>query len=118
MLKIMAHNDSICGTGNNTKIAEGTHAKMVNEFINGFFLFAFGCNVKFSNDLDRSIRSCKLAGGAARTTMFIVLIVRHYYFSFKSLRQIQCCLVIRILLCNDLFVMRKIIHRTLHAFQQ
>ena len=118
VFKCLRHFDRICRAGYNTQVTHRTQFKMIHKFVNGFFLFPLRCNIKFCNDLNSSIRTSQFTGGTARAGMLIIFIMRHHHFTFEPFRQIQCFPVIRILLCNDLLMMRKIIKCTPKANSQ
>ena len=83
-----------------------------------FFLFAFCIQFIFENHFDRSIGTGQFTGLAAGAAVFIILIMRHYHFAFEPFRQHQCVTVVRILLCDNLFMMCEIIKCPLHADKQ
>src|SRR5262249_521076 len=100
------------------QVAESTELEMIHELVNRFFLFTVRLYIKLGNDLDRSVGASQLTSRAPGAGMFIILIVRHYYFPTKSFRQFQLIFIIRVLLGNDFFMMKKIITRPAHALQQ
>src|SRR5690349_6526969 len=92
---------------------------MIHKLVNCFFLFlCFRIYFEFTEDPYSSIRTGDFAGRTACTTMFVIFIVCQNYFSTETIPDEHFFSVLGILLCNDLFVMRKVITGHLHALTQ
>jgi len=115
VLKTLRHLDRIRWAGLNAEVAHGAELEMIYELINGFLLLALRSDVELRNDLDGAVRTGQFTGRTPCAPVFICLCMLHHHFTPESLREYQAIPVIRILLRDDLLMMRKIIHRTPHA---
>lgn len=118
MFKGLRHLDGIGRAGLDAEIAHGAELQVVNQLVDGFFLFSFRREVKLGDHFDGAIGTGKLTGRTPCTAVFVLFIVRHHYFTTESFGENQRLFVVRVLLRDDLLVMREIICSSSHAFQQ
>ena len=90
---------------------------MIHQFVNCFFLLSFRCDIEFGDHFDSAVRTSQFTGRTAGATVFIIFIMRHHHFTFETISKFQRIAVIRILLRDDLLMMRKIITGAAHAHQ-
>ena len=118
MLEGLGHDDRIRGTGFDTEIAKSAEFQVIYQFIDRFLLFSFRGDFEFGHHFDGTIGAGQFTGRTARAAVLVVVIVAHHHLAAEAFRQHQRGPVVRVLLGDDLLVVREVIAGQLHAGQQ